>query len=187
MGKWPERARTIAAVVLLLVIAQAVATAVYFSRRAARETEPQQPFAFETLSGEPAPVLELETERGARVDWRALAGKPVLVHFWASWCTPCRDELPMLLELARERAASMHILAISLDGDWGPIRLFFDGAIPEDVSRAVEHGAARRYGTTTLPDTFVVSASGALIARMRGPRNWRSNEARNALHGWQRR
>ena len=75
----------------------------------------------------------------------------------------------------------MHMLAVSQDSDWAPVGLFFGGAIPGQVSRSLDGFAARRYGVTTLPDTFVISASGTLIARMRGARSWRSERAQTYL------
>lgn len=186
MAAMSSRARAIVTVIAVLAVAQALAFALYRFREAKPHSALPAAFEIERLSGAQAPALDLETEDGARIDWAALRGKPVLVHFWASWCTPCRDELPALLEVARERASALHVLAISLDRDWASIDLFFDNAVPRHVYRLVDPRSAERYGTTALPDTFVVSASGALVARVRGPRDWRSTQAHEALAAWER-
>jgi thiol-disulfide isomerase/thioredoxin len=175
------RTQTVVVAVALLVLVQALAFVLYRWRAATLEAGLPTTFETEPLDEGPAPRLELQTSDGKRVDWSAFDGKPLLVHFWASWCTPCRDELPMLLDVSAERADTLHVLAVSLDSDWAPVGLFFDAAIPQQVSRSLDGTAAQRYGVTTLPDTFLVTASGTLLARMRGARSWSSKEARAYL------
>ena len=53
------------------------------------------------LIGQPAPAFDLTTPEGGRLTVASLNGAPVLVNFWASWCTPCLQEHPLLMELAR--------------------------------------------------------------------------------------
>jgi cytochrome c biogenesis protein CcmG/thiol:disulfide interchange protein DsbE len=67
--------------------------------------------------GKPAPPLVLHTLDGRSIDTRALVGNVVILTFWATWCEPCRDELPLLSTYAARHAdEGLHVLGFSLDG-----------------------------------------------------------------------
>lgn len=75
--------------------------------------------------GEPAPPITLHTLDGRDIDTRALLGKVVIVTFWATWCGPCREELPLLSRYAAEHAGDgLVVLGFSLDepGDLDQVR-----------------------------------------------------------------
>ena len=66
--------------------------------------------------GEPAPAITLHTLDGQDIDTRTLRGKVVIVTFWATWCGPCRQELPLLSRYATQHAHDgLVVLAFSLD------------------------------------------------------------------------
>lgn len=66
--------------------------------------------------GQPAPDITLDTLDGQHVSLKALRGKTVIVTFWATWCEPCRDELPLLSRYAQEHARdNLVVLGFSLD------------------------------------------------------------------------
>lgn len=66
--------------------------------------------------GHPAPPLALRTLDGQRIATNDLLGQVVLVTFWATWCAPCQEELPLLSEYAQQQAAhGLRVLAFSLD------------------------------------------------------------------------
>lgn len=66
--------------------------------------------------GEPAPPLEAATAEGTPVDLAALHGHVVLLNLWASWCPPCRAELPLLADVQeRHRADGVVVVALSAD------------------------------------------------------------------------
>ncbi|MFN7135778.1 MAG: TlpA family protein disulfide reductase, partial [Myxococcales bacterium] len=66
--------------------------------------------------GEPAPPLTGETMTGEPFPAASLEGRVRLVSFWATWCTPCVEELPVLLELERQHAAEgVRLVAVSMD------------------------------------------------------------------------
>src|SRR5688572_14714425 len=70
----------------------------------------------EAITATPAPELVLPANTGQRIDLRDLAGKVVIVDFWASWCEPCKDELPVLDALYREhRTRGLEVLAVNID------------------------------------------------------------------------
>lgn len=131
---------------------------------------------------EPAPALELLGTDGRPMALADLRGRFVLVHFWASWCPPCRRELPALLEAYGPRAdAPLTLLLVATRDDRAAIERFWGGHVPAPVVLDPSGDGARRFGVTTLPDTFLVSPDGHLLARYRGPEDWSSDAVRQHL------
>lgn len=166
-----------------LLVAQAIAVLVYQHVDGRRNRGNQAPPEYEALRSEPeAPDLELERPDGSVVRLSQLRGTPVLLHFWATWCPPCREELPALITCVREinREQSVQLLAVSVDRDWAPVRRFFGGEASPEVVRDRTNGYLR-YEVSHLPDTYLVSAAGRLTARFGGARNWHTREYRALL------
>ncbi len=126
-----------------------------------------------------APPVRVERVDG-HVDRISSAGTPTLVHFWATWCPPCRQELPRLIEFARSRG--VRLVAIAADPGWDPIRTFFGGKIPPEIVREAEGGTHRAYGVTTLPDTYFVGSDGRLLLRFAGAQDWSAREVAERLN-----
>lgn len=159
-------------VVFVLVSLQAVLTVGYLLVEHRREAP--SPFVVEPLD-EAAPTLSVERDG---VPLSPQAG-PHLVHFWATWCAPCVEELPGLL--AASRAEGVPVVAVT-DEPWPVVAAWFDGGVPAGVVHDPTGEAARRWKVSGLPDTFVVS-EGRLVGRMGGPRDWSSPAARGFLRG----
>ncbi len=119
----------VAAIVGALAAVQLIAVLGY--RWIERGRARPRAFAVAALAGSPAPSFAIE-----RADWTVVevggAGRVRLVHFWATWCPPCRDELPALL--ARAAATpELELIAVSVDDDWTAIRRFFPEGVPAVV------------------------------------------------------
>lgn len=71
------------------------------------------------LIGRPAPDVTLQTVDGETVSLSSLRGRPVIVNFWASWCVPCRDEFPLLVD-AYERYSGQGLEILGIVHDDGP-------------------------------------------------------------------
>ncbi len=148
-------------------------------REAARDTS----FSYETVQGPPISLearLQHRDEREALL--QTLVAAPVLVHFWATWCEPCRLELPELLALDRPAA-----ILVSTDETWPVVEHFFDGRVPSNVMRDARSEARSAFRVTTLPNTFLLDAAGRPLARFHGARVWNSVSARRALDALLRR
>lgn len=77
------------------------------------------------LTGKPAPPIKLKTLDGKDVDLESLRGKPVLVDFWASWCGPCREQMPMLARLYGElRDKGLMLIGVTKDEEADKAREF---------------------------------------------------------------
>ncbi len=163
----------------ILVLIQGALVGLYFHKR--KHSEPK-PFASESLSAREAPTLSFAHDNGVPGTLAELRGKVVLVHFWATWCEPCRVELPGLLERANQltRDKSFTFIAVAIDDDWNAIRQFFGGNIPANVVLPSKADVHRQFGASTLPDSYLVDASGKVVERYAGARDW--TEARAASH-----
>ena len=118
-----------------------------------------------------APRLEVESPGGEVRD--ALGpGRPRLLHFWATWCAPCRDELPVLLRAARRFEPTIEVLLVSVDGDWAPVRAFFPQGPPPGIFRADARKTHIALGVGALPDTRVLDASGRTVLHLAGVQDW---------------
>ncbi len=151
---------------------QAFLVGVYVFVEHHRAAPEARPFAVERLD-ESAPTLSAAHDEQPAV----MPDAPHLVHFWATWCAPCQEELSTLLEATS--AASVPLLAVT-DEPWVVVERYFDGDVPAAIVRDTTSEAAKTWRVSGLPDTFVVR-KGRIIGRMGGPREWGSTEARDFL------
>lgn len=179
----PRRSRARLAVIGAgFLLAQVAAVAVYRWVENARERDDAPRFRSEHVDA-PASPITMSRPDGAPMSLESLRGRRVLLHFWATWCAPCRVELPKLLELGRSLGndGRISVIAVAMDDDWEAVRQFFNGTIPPEVVRVEANEAERLYGVSTLPDTYLIDASGHLRLRFRGARDWRNPIARETL------
>ena len=168
---------------LAVAAAQGIVVLVYRWVDQGRKATTESTFRYERLPGKPASDLVLLSLDGSSRKLADLRGKPILLHFWATWCPPCKEELPGLLELGRElaRDGEFQVVALTVDKDWDVVREFFGGKIPPEVMRDGMGSAADSYEVSTLPDTYLLATDGTLLLRFGGARNWRSSAARELL------
>ena len=112
-----------------LAIAALLLAACKESRAPAVSKADLERFGVEQSAAVPAPPIELPTIDGARFSLASARGQVVLVNFWATWCPPCRVEMPSMLALGRELEAKhpgkFKMVAVSVDDGWDPVREFF--------------------------------------------------------------
>lgn len=125
--------------------------------------------------GRAAPDFVLETVDGGRLRLSDLRGKPLLVNFWASWCTPCRKEMPEIVRAYGERHGSgLEVVAVDLQENDDEVRRFADEfgmAFPVVIDRTGGVGDAWRIGGPIqgIPSSYFVDGEGIVRARVFGP------------------
>lgn len=117
--------------------------------------------------GVPAPEIRLPDTSGAAVSLHALKGKVVLVDFWASWCRPCRENNPALVDLHRKfKGKDFEILGVSIDkskADWmRAIR--YDGLTWPQVldPGGWDAQSTANYGVEAIPASFLIDKQGII-------------------------
>jgi thiol-disulfide isomerase/thioredoxin len=115
---------------------------------------------------------------GKRVELASLLDKPALVHFWATWCKPCVQELPALLKFrdAIEKDGSARVVLISVESEADGKRILeFQKTLGLDLRsyRAPKGGVADRIDLSyRLPRTFVVAPDGGVLEEAQGSQPW---------------
>jgi thiol-disulfide isomerase/thioredoxin len=110
---------------------------------------------------------------GGGVQLSEYAGQWVLVNFWATWCAPCRDEMPSLEMLHRRFGDRLVTLAVSIDDDPAQVARFFGNTRPSfTVLWDKEKQFTRAYGTSKYPETYLIAPDGRVAAKFTGPRDW---------------
>lgn len=124
------------------------------------------------------PFMRIDDTEGALADYE---GQYVLLNFWATWCAPCREEMPSLQALQDTMGGEAFQVVTLATGRNPPqaIRRFFDeeGVTTLPQHRDINQQIAREMGIFGLPITVVLDTEGREIARLRGDADWASPEA----------
>lgn len=111
-------------------------------------------------------------------DWK---GKVLLVNFWATWCAPCREEMPSLDALQKAKGGDRFAVLTIASGRNTPtaITRFFDEAGVTDLPTLTDPsmGLARAFGVMAMPVSVLIDPEGNEIARMTGDADWSSPAA----------
>ena len=135
-------------------------------------------------AGELMPAANVRDLEGRVLNLGALQGTPVLVNLWATWCAPCKKEMPLLDELAADYDEQLHVITISQDlNGTEKVREFFAqnqfGYLEPWMDPQAELGF--HYDNTPLPTTILYDEMGQEVWRVRGDYDWSSEEARSAI------
>ena len=125
-------------------------------------------------TGGPAPALELKDLEGRAHRLTGYRGSVVLVNFWATWCEPCRDEMPSIQAL-KERLAGQRfvVLAVNLDEPESRIRKFLSQVrLDFPVLLDPEKKAAKAWNARILPASYVVGPDGRIRYSVVGEIDW---------------
>ena len=134
--------------------------------------------------GSPVPAYHAKTLDGADVSLQSLRGKVVVLNVWATWCGPCRQEMPALERLQKRFGPSgLEVVAVSVDAPVGTVGS--SGRVGGDVRKYVEEiglsftiltdqerTIEQLFLVQGLPTTFIIDKNGRIHQKIVGPRAW---------------
>jgi len=125
---------------------------------------PTQENKIGTQVGNLAPDFQLDNLEGQTVSLSDLQGKPVLINFWATWCPPCRAEMPYLEEVYREWSGKgVVLLAINIGETSSQVKEFLQShSLSLPVLLDTGQNVARRYNIQYIPTTFFIDKDGTI-------------------------
>jgi peroxiredoxin len=138
----------------------------------------------DALVGGVAPEFSLSDLSGNAVRLANLHGRIVFLNVWATWCEPCREEMPSMQSLyTRLHGPDFEILAVNADqGDRAVVEQFVrDYGITFPVLPDPDLQIADRYRVTGYPETFIIDRNGRILDHQLGPRDWDSIESHAAF------
>jgi peroxiredoxin len=125
------------------------------------------------------PDFCLEGLNGEKVQLKALKGKIIFLNFWATWCGPCKEEMPSMEALYQHfKDRNFIFLTISLDfGGQEPVRKFIENHRYQFPVLLDSSGKTLDlFEVSKIPTTLIIDKNGKMIGRIIGPRNWSSPE-----------
>jgi cytochrome c biogenesis protein CcmG, thiol:disulfide interchange protein DsbE len=136
--------------------------------------DPQQDSQQSPFLGKQVPAFNLPTLVGERVSKASAAGKTVIINFWNTWCSPCRDELPALKEFYTQHQSDSDFMMIGIvrqpQESARTIKSYVnDEAMNWTIALDPGDRAALAFGTRGQPETLAVSPSGVVAASFYGP------------------
>ena len=126
---------------------------------------------------QPVPSGSMTDLQGTEWRLRALRGRAVLLNFWASWCEPCKEEMPSLQALADRHADRLVVLTINLKEPPETIARFVrSSGLRLPIVRDADGSMARTWGVRIYPSTVLIDTQGRVRSVVRGGLDWAGEE-----------
>lgn len=127
-----------------------------------------------------APDFTLEDLSGKRVSVKSLRGKVVFLNFWATWCIPCRQEMPTMEKLHwKLKKDGLEVVAINIREGKKDVRKFLDElGLTFTVLLDKDGKVSEEYGAWAIPLSYFINRKGEFVGKVAGSREWNSPEAR---------
>lgn len=131
-----------------------------------------------------APPFTLKGLEGNCIALSDFKGKPILLTFWATWCTTCKEELPLLEKFSEGKRDQLAILLIVIDGEREKSvqKIIKKNKITLPVGLVLKEKIMDHYGIRGwVPIIYLVDQTGLIVGKIVGPRDWSSPEAWSAI------
>lgn len=126
------------------------------------------------MEGKPAPAFTLPLLGGGEISLAGNRGKFVFLNIWATWCGPCREEMPSMQRLYEKMAGGkFEMIALSIDEDISKVEEFvkeFNLTFP--IALDPKQTVAVQYKITGVPETYLISPDGVVMHHIIGPGEW---------------
>jgi len=134
--------------------------------------------------GEAAPDFAIQDSTKA-IELHDLKGQVVVLNFWATWCPPCIEEMPSLVELQRQlKDKGVKVLAVSIDVDEKAYEKFLkDHGVDLLTVRDPDQKASTIYGSFKWPETYIIDRNGVVRRKFIGAVDWTHPEIQSYIAG----
>ena len=149
------------------------------SQSTAAPTQQPQP----VMEGVTAPGFTLSSVAGNEINLEDYRGKFVFLNIWATWCAPCREEMPSMQSLYEKMAGTnFEMLALSIDAGKEEVAQFVEEfGLTFPVPLDPEQKISPQYKITGVPETFLIGPDGVVMHHIIGPGDWDSPETISAF------
>jgi thiol-disulfide isomerase/thioredoxin len=133
-----------------------------------------------------SPALEIaDVGTGQKVDMQQFRGKVLFVNFWATWCPPCKEEMPAIEALQRELSSDGRFAMLTIlykDEPQTAVSYMKANGYTFPVFGDIEGASAGHFKVTGVPETYLIDKKGTLRKRIIGAADWNSPEARTYIN-----
>ena len=137
------------------------------------------------IAGLAAPDFTLENLQGEKVRLSDLRGKVVIVNFWATWCPPCRLEMPSMEALYQTfKEDDLVLLAVNVeqDGRESVDRFLQENPYSFPILFDEDAQVQNAYGVFQFPESFIIDRNGIVVKKVIGAIHWMGGDIYNLLH-----
>lgn len=139
------------------------------------------------IEGLYAPEFELEyAANGKRMLSSELKGKVLFINFWASWCSPCKEEMPSIDKLSKHFSTNQDFILLPVlyrDDLQDAVNYLKESGFNLPILLDKDGKAARSYGLRGVPETYIIDKKGILRKKVIGPYEWDSPDALSFIAG----